>query len=624
MAKICFLLEDRNLQREFENLISEYMKVTQAADLEAVFLPDIPSVTTVLKEQPPVEEGKNPEVRIVYFQISQQRKNWIKLIPQLKQFGPKTSFVILKFDDDGIGKLDLLDSTFDDLIYLPLDRSIFLQKMQILMALPKKASPSFLFHIEKEMPIEVSKLSHLNRFNDCIWWMDNPIPLQKDLPSHFYLTIPTLNTTISTHAKVLLSQPHHEKKDLFQVAFALMGPHREELTQMRIQMQQTFKTHLLIREDQAGMMQPLHVGIAEADQNVRERVQELLERELPGCKVSTESSLTLLTQAGSAAIDWSTVSGTANADFPSMPFEFLIHKDTKDFKAFKADISKDHLWLGYGLEDWRGGPQKWWAAFDTPENKALVEEALMMVKGPGNPHWVRALLVKDSAGGLRQINLELHMDKDDQVLVKILPQEHVLKPKQERSNEPFDLIIVSSKFVPENGASWLEGQHTLTKCPRFFILIEQNEHVDPAWLSSPHLKGVSIKPIDPRHLMVLVTESVGRKDLKYSMDNLGFAKTNWYVHAAKPVKLVSVAEYGVTLELTRPLRNGTFLFLRGGIFDKAPNKCLCARSYISEEREKNKYHVSFTYYGIQEDFLKHVRHLVMELYALEKSQEGAS
>lgn len=604
--------------------MNEYIKVTQIADLEASFMIDLTSVSDALKAQPSVEEGKDPEHRIVYFQISSHRKNWITAIPKLKELSPKTSFVLLKFDDDGISKLDLLQPAFDDLIYLPIDRSIFLQKMQILMTLPKKATPSFLFHIEKPMPIEISKLTQLNRFNDCIWWMDNPIPLEKNLPAHFYLTIPPHGPSLSLHAKVLSSEEHHEKKNMFQVAFGLMGAHREDLTQMRIQMQQTYKTPLLIKEDQTGVSQPLHIGVADGDQAIRERVQELLERELPGSHVSSDSSLMSLIQGTGSSVEWDKVSGTKAEDFPKVPFEFLIGKDSKDFKTFKEELTKDHLWLGYGLDEWKSGPQKWWTGFDNAENKSLFEEALAMVQGPGHPHWNRTILVKDSAGGLRQVHVELILDKEDQTLVKLTPQEHVQKPKQAKNNQPFDALIISSKFVPANCQSWLEGLNAATKCARYFLLIEHNEDLNPAWLTSPYLQGVSIKPIDPRHLMVLLTESLGRKDLKYSLDNLGMAKSTWHVHAAKPVLLTSISEYGVTLELPRPLRYGTFLFLRQGIFDKAPNHCLCARAYISEEREKNKYHVSFIYYGIQDDFLKHIRHLVMELYAAEKSAEGAS
>ena len=624
MAKVCFLLEDHNLQKEFEGLMNEYIKVTQIADLETSFMLDLTSVSDALKAQPPVEEGKDPEHRIVYFQISAHRKNWIEAIPKLKALSPQTSFVLLKFEGDGISKLDLLHPAFDDLIYLPADRSIFLQKMQILMTLPKKATPSFLFHIEKPMPIEVSKLTKLSRFNDCVWWMDNPIPLEKGLPSHFYLTIPPQGPALNLHAKVLMSQQHPEKKDAYEVAFGLMGAHREDLTQMRIQMQQTYKTHLLVKEDKTGVSQPLHIGVADGDQTIRERVQELLERELPGCHVSSDSSLmSLITGTGGPAIEWDKVTGTKADDFPKVPFEFLIGKDSKDFKSFKEEPGKEHMFLGYSVEEWKSGPQKWWTAFDNAENKNLFTEALAMVQGPGHPHWNRTILVKDSAGGLRQIHIELILDKDEQTLVKLTPQENVQKPKQAKNDQPYDAFIISSKFVPSNCSSWLEGLSVTTKCKRYFLLIDQNEKLNPDWLNSPLLHGVSIKPIDPRHLMVLISESLERKDLKYSMDNLGMAKSSWNVHAAKPVTLTSISEYGVTLELPRPLRNGTFLFLRQGIFDKAPNACLCARSYISEEREKNKYHVSFIYYGIQDDFLKHIRHLVMELYAAEKSAEGA-
>ncbi len=63
------------------------------------------------------------------------------------QAGPPR-LLMLKYEDDGVNKLDILHPLLDDLIYLPIDRLVFLQKMQIFMSLPKKVTPQFLFNQE--------------------------------------------------------------------------------------------------------------------------------------------------------------------------------------------------------------------------------------------------------------------------------------------------------------------------------------------------------------------------------------------------------------------------------------------------------------------------------------------
>jgi hypothetical protein len=115
-------------------------------------------------EDAPAEENKEPdsgvdlrlfsEVNVLIFALdSIGEKSGIfidKLRVQLKRFkhwpaaGP-VRLIMLKYEDDGLTKLDVMHPLLDDLIYLPLDRLVFLQKMQILLALPKVVRPRFLF-----------------------------------------------------------------------------------------------------------------------------------------------------------------------------------------------------------------------------------------------------------------------------------------------------------------------------------------------------------------------------------------------------------------------------------------------------------------------------------------------
>jgi hypothetical protein len=88
--------------------------------------------------------------------------------------------------------------------------------------------------------------------------------------------------------------------------------------------------------------------------------------------------------------------------------------------------------------------------------------------------------------------------------------------------------------------------------------------------------------------------------------------------------LERLSEFGADIKHSRPIAPGSILFLRGGIFENAPNRCLAGRFYHCEEhpKEKGMYLCSLTYFGINDGFMKYARKWFRENYALMKQGES--
>ncbi|MCB0391793.1 MAG: hypothetical protein KDD58_10895, partial [Bdellovibrionales bacterium] len=101
-----------------------------------------------------------------------------------------TRFIVTKYEDDGVSKSTLFHQYIDDLITLPLDRLLFLQKIDIILNLPNVTKPRFLFLQPLQKQIELSKKTRLENFNDLSISITNPIALRAGLASTFFFNFP--------------------------------------------------------------------------------------------------------------------------------------------------------------------------------------------------------------------------------------------------------------------------------------------------------------------------------------------------------------------------------------------------------------------------------------------------
>ena len=104
----------------------------------------------------------------------------------------RTRLIVTKYEDPLADKFKTIHPLIDDLIYIPIDRLLFLQKCEIILQMPEAASPSFLFNQSANMDIEMSKKTKLTQLSEVGFTLENPFKLALGTKVHFYITLPSV------------------------------------------------------------------------------------------------------------------------------------------------------------------------------------------------------------------------------------------------------------------------------------------------------------------------------------------------------------------------------------------------------------------------------------------------
>lgn len=579
--------------------------------------------------------------------LKRNMKNF-KVWPESNQF----HLVMLKYEEDGLSKVDLLHPLLDDIIYIPLDRLVFLQKMQILLGLPKLVKPSFLFNQEIKLDIEVSKLSRLDRLSDVGLAIRNPFPLKRGLPGHFYLNFPGEKTKLEVRAKVLRSDPHPEYPGQYLVYFTYFGISKVALSAIRKAISKSPRYMSLLRDDrEAFRFKPndpflpedqkrtFGVAIVDLDENLSRGLAATLSKDMDRLKVISESSYSLFLHK---YFEPSTASGPAEIPLPTEESDFfrvptVLTLSTSDMKCqavMPTPVDGD-MFLGHNAPDIFNKPERWLDLLSEKASRLILEESVgLAAKGRTAD---RLLVLTDIQGGRRAINFKFSRGSAENLVMATMTPANmgdiVTKLNSEERNKNLEVLILDSNFLPSEPQAWMDGMRAravsvgLIQDPsalKFFILAENEAAVSPAWFHIPDILGLSIKPVDNRQLLFLLSELLPNKNTVYHFENLGWTQPGSTVHVAKEIHLEALSEYGASLRSAHKLVPGTVVYLRKSIFENAPNQCLAARVYSCEPHpsEKDQFKVLTTYFGINDAFLKFARTWIRENYASQKSHDN--
>ncbi len=615
-------------------------------------------------EKPPEDDGADlklfSEIHLVIFaldSVGEKSATWIdKLKVNFKKFGywpqkQQLRMVILKYEDDGISKLDILHPLLDDLIYLPLDRLVFLQKTQIILALPKRIKPKFLFNQEVKRDIEISKISKMDRLSDVGLAIRNPIPLRKGLPGHFYIMLPTEKARLEIRAKVFKSEPHPDYPGQYLVYFTYFGLNKADLSKLRQFLSKAPRYQSLYSDDRslfrfkpddifmtAGDNKNFGIVVIDMDELAGNNLASQMTKDMDRLKVSAESSYQVFLQkyleAGSGTGEKSVPKPTEAADFYQTPLTLTVQVDGLRCLAAIPGPGDADSFLGHPAKEIFSSAEKWISLLTDKGTRLVAEEsAQFAVKGREID---KILSMNDASGIRRAVRFTFRRGGADHLVSIELNSaslaDIVEKNSQAEQNKDLDALVLESSFMPDEPASWIEAlrsravQSGFTKetAPvKFFVVADNDSRAAGSLLNCPDVLGLFVKPVDTRQLQFLLSEYLPNKHTVYQFDNLGWAQPGLSVHVSKSVQLEALSEFGATLKSRQPLAPGTMIYLRKSIYENAPNACLAARVYACEQHQSEKefFQVYATYFGINDQFLKFARTWIRENYAHQKGKE---
>lgn len=673
MANVIVIAQDDRVRRQTEQFLNElgmedlrFASFKLIQEFQNLYFRERPP------EPPPPAEGEEKkeeetkdgaelklfsEIHLVIFaldSIGEKSGTWLekaKLNFKKFKYWPEggVRMVMLKFEDDNISKLDIIHPMLDDLIYLPLDRLVFLQKMQIFLSLPKRPSPKFLFNQEVKHPIEISKITKIDRLSDVALAIRNPVPLKKGLPGHFYVTLPGEKTRLEVRGKVLRSEPHPEAPGQYLVYFAYFGLAKASLTQIRRALSKAPRYQSLIADDRekfrynpdelflsADQQQMFGISIVDSDDVAGGQLAQSLNKDMDRLLVSAESSFQIFLMKNfekDSMGDGTPPKPSDDTHFYRNPISLSV--SITDLNCVSVDPGPDAeaKFFGFPATEMFSDGEKWLEAMDSKEAKLVMEEAVQLVQR--GRVLQKLMVIKDHEGVRRAANFKIYKGATEQVItVEISPanlNDIMARFSANEKETSLDALIIESGFAPEDPKSWFEGirmraqQVNLTKSMdqiKLFLITDTESKAILTWLNTPEVVGAFVRPVDNRQLLFLLSEYLPNKNTVYQFDNVGWSSPSLSVHVAKEVVLEALSEFGATLRSKQKLANGTVIFLRKSIYNNAPNGCLAARVYACEEdqAEKGTYLIYTTYFGINDAFLKYARTWIRENYANQKSK----
>ena len=565
----------------------------------------------------------------------------------------QTRFVALKYEDDGVSHLDFIHPKVDDLLHLPLDRLLFLQKIDILLNLPKRVSPRFLFQQQTETPIEISKRTPVTKLADVGLVISNPIPLKEGTLGNFYLTLPNQKETLHLYGKVMKNDLREDGKG-YDVAFGFIGQTRTQTLQLRKFLTQQKGYSPFVNGDETAFgFNPDSLFISEEDRKPRniilldtndielDHAAQMIHDELDHIHVVTESSYIRLLQTHLGSVSNEITERLSSAqpvtplDLPSGNFNLFLSKDKKMVQKIDPQPTPESQLLGHRAADWIGKETFIKTLFPEKDLAESFEESLSIVAK--EKPVVRLFLAKTAAATFRAVTIELTWADEHTVRLNFSAPSKELFQKRllaQKSLTSLDALVIDSAFIPQTVDSFVGALETAARNKGLLsgehlniIVLVDEAHVADLNIKRfehPCFRAVLIKPVDGRSLGFAISFWAKAPFSRYCFSNITWRPVQLTAYMATDIILEEVSEFGATLRHPRPITPGAVLFLRKSIFDKAPGESIPARFYRCEEHSGKKgfYACSVLYFGINDAFMKYARSYFRETYAQSKEKES--
>lgn len=550
-------------------------------------------------------------------------------------------FIAIKYEDDGIANVDLMHKNIYDVIYAPIDRLVFLQKFEIIKALPKKISPTHLFLEKVNLNIEVSKRSYLKKISEVGFAILNPFRLNAGVLAHFYLEMGE-NHTLEFYGKSIGSDPYDESPNLFLVKFLFYGLDPENIREIKKYLSRQ-SGYQLLTNDNAEDFKYSDVNLFASDSDRKPKNILLLSPEsryggnladhLRSCMDKVE--VDYIEKYGPFSqkyIKTQKIRIANGNDLPTQSVEFSISVTDNSFIKFIRDVSVQEYILDHPLAATCRDKTGWRVLFKSTESDKELKNAIAQAAKGEFVHKLIPITAKN--GRMTMFNISISKNKAEEALnIQISLPKNSEEVEDERL-DTIDAIIIDSRLIPEGVRLWKEnhfnqlrknGFLSYGKDPELFIVGEQGSFKSDVFKDKT-IAGVYDFKSPLSHITIGLSNALNIKFTKYNLENVTCLNRNLYIHVGTKSHLEAFSEFGAYVRHSRPLTPGTFLFLHGSVFDEAPGKSLCCRFYRTEKEagDDGQYMCHFTYFGIGEQFLKFVRNWIRENYAVKKAKQKDS
>lgn len=565
----------------------------------------------------------------------------------------------------------------NDLILVPLDRLVFLQKVEYLLAGEASVTPSFLYSAKAEFPVELAKAVHITHLSETGCSIHAPLPLAAGVEGTLLSKIFGVGALERVEVRSISSiaiegavpsevcdHPAYEIRLLF------FGLKHSQLTEIRKWLSQHLKGGLpdIVRSHK-DPKNKVNVALISPQSGLADRIQSSLEdlakfefEEFGGFNrfnlrlvqrsmvpdKKTEAVGPLSTQFWSKEFIGPKTPADSRPSLPHSPFTLMVRLGNDQAPSH---VESTVPALKPGEQVLEADSAAWQRGLD-PLVKALREddrtsfdEAVQwtvsnssLTKHPETSMSADISILDATSGICREklsIQLKISLieaaSPSKPALIKVHIEEAdeaMVNGKEHDGQVPYEailidgsLLVTDAKFKVQQVSLWLEQfniRNTFGNRSPVIVFNASEEKVDAQLFRGTKVRQLAYDFPDRRYHAELFI-SLSRPELWTSPDqSVADAAADLTAYLGRPAQATAVSEVGVVVKDHAPMRRGTELLVLCPIWSQAPEG-LWARLRTAAQKE-DSFENEFVFFGVSDLVQKEVRKFTRDDYIKKKAQ----
>lgn len=587
-----------------------------------------------------------------------------------------TKILLMSFESGSIKPESFRHEAIDDLVLKPLDRSLFLQKVEILAAEKPGVKPSFLFRQTTAMDIEVGKDVMIDEISEFAVAIRNPAPLAEGVFAAIHCEVFGDRAQGRILARSYKSEKHPTIEGEFLVRFGYFGVTTAQLDRVKkyIRQQQMpgrSKTPRAASLDIEDPPVPFNrIAIIDMDRNESKELKSTITDHYLGVAVTQFPSYARFLFALQKLAPQKPVPVQPVIQTPAVaelmgppkpeeapepveevppwptngPLVFLAGGPDVELKRFVSGAGKkDELVFGKTAEEWIERPSDWLSGMEKDDREDF-QQMIDYVKGGGKGYAL--FRVRDEEDRLYYLeangSLEKAGDGDGNAILKIELRRHseedwkTLEKKASAGDQVvdpaefrFDAIFIDGTLIRGEVPSWIEGLNEALlnagafnrgePMPKIMILADEKSRLRPESFRFKAIGDFVFKPLERKFVSYKVKTLIPELVPRGEPDMPPFVPCEIPAKLAKDAKMEEVSEYGLTIAHPSPFRGNVYMRFFSPLFGDNSDGVIGRCTHCDKKAgEGEGYACHFTFFGTTDEVLKRIRTWIREDYVHRK------
>ena len=664
MKKIVLLSQDQKAASQADQWLRDLPEqvalevFATLADFEAACFPDLSPDPGALEPAPGTATAAVLPISIVMADADALGQDPLAAIEKLRRrmgevgavaADAPLAVVVLAYDSIRAFRHELVD----DLIMKPLDRSLFLQKLENLLAADEAAASSFLFKQKTSLMVEMGKETTVDRIGESGFAIRNPAPLVDGLFARVYCPLFGERTESAIYGRSYKNERHPAYPDEFLVYFSFFGATQTQLQRIR----KFIKTKTAPSAPGAGkpaaaaahadqlILSLKHVAVIDVDLFAGGQLTESLESNFENVRVHRFPSYGSFL-AHAKAIHGKTpeapappvanlaATGTAPL-FPGKRDQgFVVHALTLELIEADPPLGKEQTALGASGEKLQERPDAWLEAFAGSERADLQEFAGVIAGGRAAGR--AAKVTVGGAPAFVEIRGRREKAADGEGEARLRFDMKEIEPKDYDKlafgggggMEAVDAVLIDGGLINGEPQAWCTDLREvlahagLTPAAAnlpIIVLGDEGSHAAPEKFRVPDIRDFLYRPLDRRLVVEKATLSIKGVLPRPGAPPVEFHACSASAKVVKDVEIKEFSEYGALIRHASPLREDAFVALFGAVFSGQEGEPLWARcTHCARVGDDADYQCFFRFFGISDETLKRIRAWIRQDYVAKK------